>query len=95
MLTWLEGPLKQCEKIRYPPVYQVMGTEDDIFEITHVNEFHEALAKTGVKCEKVLVQGAGHALDMWAEIGGDLHKGIISPAVEWVAACAGVKKEQA
>ena len=72
-----------------------MGTEDDIFEITHVNEFHEALQKTGVKCEKVLVQGAGHALDMWAEIGGDLHKEIVTPAVEWVAACAGVKKGQA
>lgn len=73
----------------------MIGTEDDIFDVSHTNGFHEALQTTGVKCEKMIVQGAGHALDMWAEIGGDLHRDIITPAVGWVAACAGVKKEQA
>ena len=33
---------------------------------------------------------AGHAFDIWEDIGGEVHEKVIGPAVEWVASFAGV-----
>jgi len=35
------------------------------------------------------VEGAGHAFDMWSEIGSEVHEKVIKPAVEWVSAVTG------
>ena len=63
-----------------------MGSKDEIFQISHPLDFHDALRNEGVKCEKVVVEGAGHAFDMWSEIGGEVHEMVIKPAVEWASA---------
>jgi dipeptidyl aminopeptidase/acylaminoacyl peptidase len=68
-----------------------MGSKDEIFQISHLLAFHDALQNEGVKCEKVVVEGAGHAFDMWSEIGSEVHENVIKPAVEWVSAVTGLR----
>jgi predicted esterase len=64
VLTGCVGPLQLLKHIDYPPVCQVMGDADDIFEISHVHDFHEALKQRGVKCKKIIVSSKGHAFDI-------------------------------
>lgn len=70
-----------------------MGTNDEIFDISHMYDFHDSLQRSGVKCEAMEAPGLGHAFDMWAVIGSGLHADYIKPAVEWVVAAAGIEKD--
>jgi len=74
----------------FPPVYQVMGTSDDVFDPLHVHDFHDALTAQGIPAHKVLVPNVLHAFDILAEIGGDVDREIVSPAVRWIAKWVGV-----
>lgn len=82
------SPDHLCTKIRYPPTYQVMGENDEVFDISHALEFGKKLEKIGVACKTVVVEGEGHAFDIWAELGGKADVWILRPAVEWVAGLA-------
>ncbi|KAK0115866.1 hypothetical protein ONS95_012914 [Cadophora gregata] len=77
----------------YPPVYQVMGTSDDVFDPLHVHDFHDELNKQGIPAHKVLVPNVLHAFDILAEIGGEVDREIVGPAVRWVARWVGVEEE--
>jgi acetyl esterase/lipase len=83
-LTSLTGPLHIASTLTYPPTCQVMGDNDEIFQISHVHKFHSALEATGVECRKVVVPGMGHAFDNWESIGGEMDREVIGPAVDWV-----------
>lgn len=78
----------------YPPVYQVMGTSDDVFDPLHVHDFHDALTAQGIPAHKVLVPNVLHAFDILAEIGGEVHREIVGPAVRWVARWVGEVGEE-
>ena len=67
-----------------------MGTADEIFEISHMHDFHASLEASGVSCQKVAVPDMTHAFDMFAEIGSEVCREVIRPAVEWLAAEAEV-----
>jgi acetyl esterase/lipase len=83
------SPLQLAKKIRYPPLYQAMGTADEIFEVSHIHNFHSTLKSQGIPCEMVIIEGAIHAFDVREHIGGEVHETIIKPAVNWVAQFAG------
>jgi hypothetical protein len=87
----IKGPLELSKKYKYPPTYQIMGADDDIFELSHVVKFHFALATNGSQRQTVILFEAGHSFDTQEDIGGEVHEKIIAPAVEWVAEFAGVK----
>ncbi|KAL5319399.1 hypothetical protein ACEPPN_012451 [Leptodophora sp. 'Broadleaf-Isolate-01'] len=84
------SPLYLCKHHDYPPVYQVMGTTDDVFDTLHVHDFHAALHALAIPAEKVLVPNVLHAFDTLAEIDGATHREIVNPAVRWVAGFVGV-----
>jgi hypothetical protein len=87
------GPLALCENIPYPPIYQIFGTADEVFEVSHATEFDKKLKERGVESVAIVVPNMGHAFDVWAEVGGDVDEGIVRPAVGWVAGFAEVKQE--
>ncbi|KAH8674371.1 Alpha/Beta hydrolase protein [Tricladium varicosporioides] len=78
------SPLQLSQDIHYPPVYQVIAEDDDIFDSSHGHSFHEALKQLGVECKKIVVPGRGHAFDIWEAVGGEIDKKVIDPAVKWV-----------
>ena len=55
-----------------------------------VHDFHDALTAQGIPAHKVLVPNVLHAFDILAEIGGDVDREIVSPAVRWIAKWVGV-----
>lgn len=79
------NPLDLCEKHSYPPTYQIIGTEDKVFDASHVTNFHAALKKQGVDSVAIVAPNMEHAFDIWAEVGGDVDVEILSQAVDWVA----------
>lgn len=83
------SPLQLCAKYQYPPIYHAMGTTDAIFDLSHVHDFHSALEAQGIPCEKHIIPGAAHAFDVREEIGSEVHKEILKPAVTWVAKWVG------
>jgi hypothetical protein len=85
------GPFEICKRLKYPPTYQIMGASDDVFEVSHAIKFHNALALNGSHCQTMILFEAGHAFDIWEDIGGEVHEKVIAPAVQWVAGFAGVK----
>jgi len=62
----------------------VIGDADDIFDVSHVHDFHEALEKRGVKCKKMILPNKKHAFDIWEEIGGEVDRITIRNAVKLV-----------
>ncbi|KEQ68320.1 alpha/beta-hydrolase [Aureobasidium namibiae CBS 147.97] len=80
----LPAPLFLCQSIRYPPVYQIMGSEDSVFECSHVTEFAAALDEQGVPHAEHIVQGADHAFEMSTKPGDTYHLTVFKPAVEWI-----------
>ncbi|KAL2067735.1 hypothetical protein VTL71DRAFT_15831 [Oculimacula yallundae] len=88
------SPLHILETTSYPPTYQVMGDNDDVFDATHVDDFHTALTAQSIPAGKVLVPNVYHAFDIPAEMGGDIHREIVVPAVRWVAAFVGIGDRQ-
>ncbi|KAN0102844.1 alpha/beta-hydrolase [Hyaloscypha variabilis] len=85
------SPLELSKKYKYPPTYQIMGANDDVFELSHAVKFHSALGITGSHRQTMILFEAGHAFDIWEDIGGEVHEKVIAPAVEWVAGFAGVE----
>ena len=77
--------LLESGKVVYPPVYQILGAEDECFEVSHVTEFDAALKKKGLESQVVVIPDATHAFDAWVEVGSELDEKILKPAVEWVA----------
>lgn len=78
------GPLFLCNKLTFPPTYQVIGSKDSLFDVTHVTRLADALDKQGVPHQEHIVEGADHAFDMGAPIGGEVHQKVVKPVVEWV-----------
>jgi dipeptidyl aminopeptidase/acylaminoacyl peptidase len=62
-----------------------MGTEDEVFDLSHMLNFGEKLKGYGVQCEMIEAKGEGHAFDIWAGIYGEVHVKILRPAVKWIA----------
>ncbi|KAH8811042.1 Alpha/Beta hydrolase protein [Xylogone sp. PMI_703] len=69
---------------KWPPTYQYIGSLDEAFDESHVLLFDKKLKKHGIPSKAVIVEGKGHAFDMEAEIGDQMHHDIIRPAAEWV-----------
>ncbi len=86
-----QGPLQLCRHVKYPPVYQAMGTNDEIFDISQVNHFHHALESQGIPCKKVILPGLLHAFDVREDVGSEIHLNVLRPAVRWVVDHAEVK----
>jgi len=84
-LTFL-GPFHLCEKYNYPPIGLIMGKEDDLFDYnSHLIEFEKKLQSRGVKCKTMVVEGEGHAFDIWAESDGYVHMKVLRPMMEWAS----------
>jgi len=92
-LTHMIGPLELSKMHKYPPTYQIMGANDDVFELSHAVKFHSALGTSGSHRQTMILFEAGHAFDIWEDIGGEVHEKVIAPAVEWVAGFAGVESK--
>jgi len=83
-LIHITGPFFLAERIKYPPVFQAIGTEDEAFEVSQITLFDEKLKKAGVESAAVVVEGAHHSFDMAAELGDEIHLSVIVPAVSFV-----------
>lgn len=70
-----------------------MGANDDVFEISHAIKFHSALGPSSHRQAMILFD-AGHAFDIWEDIGGEMHEKVIAPAVEWCARFAGLEERK-
>lgn len=77
------SPLDLCQVYRYPPLFQVIGDNDEFFDTRHVTEFDAALRKQGIQSKAVVLPGKGHAFDTRANEGDVVDK-TLSDAVRWV-----------
>lgn len=84
--------LLESGKVTYPPIFQIIGTEDEMFEVSPLAEFDAALKERAIESMTVLVPGVGHAFDAWVDVGDEANVKIIKPAVEWVVGFSGVQK---
>lgn len=73
--------------MKYPPVFQAIGSEDEAFDVLQIVSFDEQLSQTGIESRMVIVDGMGHSSDMKANIGGEIHKFVIVPAVTFAEEC--------
>ncbi|CZS92953.1 uncharacterized protein RAG0_03445 [Rhynchosporium agropyri] len=87
------SPIHILETTSFPPVYQIMGDCDDVFDTLHVKNFHAALIARSVPAVEILVPNVLHAFDIPAEIGSEIHMSFVEPAVKWIAAWVGVGNE--
>lgn len=88
------GPCYLTDDIQYPPVFQAMGTEDEVFDISQVHSFDLKLKEKGVKSKVVVVTGKGHSFDMKVDVGDEIYGFVILPAMEFAGLClAGNKNE--
>jgi len=71
----------------YPPVYQMLGTDDWLCQQSHMTEFAAALTEKGVKNAAVVVEGGIHGFDSRVEIGTVEERVLVEPAVEWIVGC--------
>lgn len=78
------APLQLCRKIKYPPVYQIMGSVDSCYSSSHVRNLAAALEEEGVPHVEHIVEGKDHAFDMRAESGDSVHQEVMSPAAKWI-----------
>lgn len=77
-------------KFTHPPTYLVTGTTDEMFSPdSHTIPYYDELLRQNVPAEVRLVPGAGHAFDVWAEIGSPIAEEVVRPAVGWVAGVIG------
>jgi acetyl esterase/lipase len=83
------GPYHVAEKVRYPPVFQAMGTEDEAFDISQALSFDEQLKRSGVESKLMVLEGLGHSFDIKAEVGSEIHLSVIVPAVNFAEASVG------
>ncbi|KAI9049605.1 hypothetical protein LZ554_006631 [Drepanopeziza brunnea f. sp. 'monogermtubi'] len=80
------SPLHLAQHLTYPPVYQLFGTADDVFDTSHAHLFHAALDAQAIPIATTLVPNVKHAFDSTAPVGGYVHRAYFVPAVEWLAA---------
>lgn len=74
------------QKLKYPPVYSLLGDSDHLFEEHHVHVFHEQLSHQEIDNEYRIVPGGKHGFDSYANMDdGDVDQKWLQPAVEWVA----------
>lgn len=81
------GPLHLLRKgivERYPPVYQMLGTNDWLFEMTQMTEFAAELQNRGIDNEMKKIDGGEHGFDIYCTLGDDNDISLIHPAVEWL-----------
>ena len=74
-------------EIQYPPVFQSMGTEDEVFHISQVLSFDMKLKGMGVESKVCVVEGKGHSFDMKIEVGDEIYASVIVPAVDFTEMC--------
>lgn len=67
-----------------------MGTEDEVFDLSHMLKFGKELRRYDVQCEMIKAEGEGHAFDIWADINGEAHVKILRPAVRWISQAVGL-----
>lgn len=68
----------------YPPTYQILGSQDDLFSTTHATSLAESLERQQISHEEHIVDGANHAFDLWSEMGDQIHLEVMRPAVDWI-----------
>lgn len=78
------GPLHLASGIKYPPTYQILGADDDLFEPSHLTSFSQALERQNTPHAEALLPGKNHGFDMGAEVHGELHLEVFQPAVDWL-----------
>ncbi|KAE8312817.1 hypothetical protein BDV41DRAFT_577249 [Aspergillus transmontanensis] len=79
------SPLHLAKQIAYPPTYQILGSQDDLFEVAHAVGLGECLNNQGIPHKEHIVDEAYHAFDIGANPGDDIHLNVMRPAVDWIA----------
>lgn len=79
------GPLHLCRHVKYPPVCQIIGSEDSLFDLSHVIRLAEALDEQGIAHQEFVVYGADHAFDMMLSGKEEVFDKTFVPAVEWLS----------
>jgi acetyl esterase/lipase len=75
------------DEVRFPPVFQAIGTEDEVFDISQVLSFDKKLEKRGTSSKVCVVEGKGHSFDMKTEVGDEIYISVILPAVDFAGCC--------
>jgi dipeptidyl aminopeptidase/acylaminoacyl peptidase len=81
------GPYPLVNKIRYPPIFQGMGTEDEVFHISQVLSFDIKLREMGLESKVCAIEGEGHSFYMKIEVGDEIYVSVILPAVDFAEHC--------
>jgi hypothetical protein len=68
----------------YPPVYQMLGTKDWLFEMTQMTEFARELTRRGIDNKAKEVDQGEHGFDTTCEFGDEVDVKWVAPAVEWL-----------
>ncbi len=77
------GPYHLAKWMKFPPVFQAIGTEDEAFDSSQVVSFHQLLRSTGVESKMVILDDMGHSFDMKAVLRDNIHNSVIIPAVDF------------
>jgi predicted esterase len=56
------GPYHLVNEIRCPPIFQGMGTEDEVFHISQVLSFDRKLKVMGLKSKVCGIEWGGHLI---------------------------------
>lgn len=81
------GPYHLVNKIRYPPIFQGIGTENEVFHISQALSFDMKLKGMGLESKVCAIEGEGHSFDMKIEIGDEIYVSVILPAVDFAEHC--------
>lgn len=83
------GPLCKAREFRYPPTCQIIGSDDDMFDLSHITDLAAVFQQTGTPHKELIVPDAGHGFDLGAKIGDKIHLDFIQPAVRWASQFVG------
>ena len=78
------GPVQIATKFQYPPVYQMLGSDDWLCQLSHMHELKEVLDSQGVSNMAITLDGRQHGWDTRLEIWDEDDVEYIAPAVEWL-----------
>ena len=87
------GPYHLVKKIRYPPVFRAIGTEDEAFDISKVAYFDQQLKRYGVESKLIVVEGMGHSFNIKAEVSGETHASVIVPTINFAEGHVGLVRK--
>lgn len=62
-----------------------MGTEDDMFDVSHISDLGAVLEDQGIPHQELIVPGGSHGFDIGATVGDNVHLEFIQPAVQWAS----------